>query len=90
MVSTAELTATGEIACSLARRAVDLARDERILTLDGAEHLARLAMGRKTTLEVALAELGRASPSPEAVCAHRLLVKAISLVEADLSGDLRP
>jgi hypothetical protein len=73
-----EALARDEAAASVARRAVDLARDELVPTDDGAQHLQRLAKGRRATLEAALDELSAsASITPEAECARWFLVQAI-------------
>jgi hypothetical protein len=47
------------IAASIARRAVELGRDSNISASEAAEHLARLAKGRPSVLEFALAEVSR-------------------------------
>ena len=70
------------IAPSIARRAVDLARDVRTPSDDGAEHLVRLAMGRRDTLSAALAELRSRDASSDVACAELLLARAITLTTA--------
>jgi hypothetical protein len=68
---------------SIARRAVDLARDARTPSDDGAEHLVRLAMGRRDTLAAALAELQLHAASSDVVCAELLLARAIALADRE-------
>ena len=66
---------------SIARRAVDLALDGRVSVDEGADHLIRLAMGRRAPLENAIRELGFASPSsPDEACACLLLQRALACV----------
>ena len=62
---------------SIARRAIDLANDERATSEEAAEHLQRLARDRHEILIVALQELGPRSDVPEVLCARRLLLQAI-------------
>jgi hypothetical protein len=66
---------------TVARRAVDLARDVRTPTDDGADHLVRLAMGRRDVLTAALIELGASDPSWDRDCAELLLARAIELTD---------
>lgn len=71
------------LACGIARRAVDLARDGSASVDDVTEHLQRLARGRRQTLEDALAEL---PPAPDAtadvLCARLLVRQAIDALPA--------
>jgi hypothetical protein len=80
-LTTTETAGRGDVALSLAHRAIELARDVRTPSTDGVEHLVRLAMGRRETLAAALAELERKRPTTEVVCAHLLLDRAIDVVE---------
>ena len=63
---------------TIARRALDLARDERVSMADGVDHLRRLADGRHDALVVALREIG-SRDDPDAVCARHLLARAIEM-----------
>jgi hypothetical protein len=47
------------VAASVARRAVELGRDANVSLAEAAEHLVRLAKGRSSMLEEALAEVSR-------------------------------
>lgn len=65
---------------SLARRALDVARDSHTPFDVGTEHLLHLTTGRRAALVAALAELdSRGDRSPDTECARQLLVRAISL-----------
>jgi hypothetical protein len=66
---------------SIARRALDLARDVRTPTDDGAEHLVRLAMGRREALAAALAELESRESASDVACAELLHVHALYLAD---------
>jgi hypothetical protein len=66
---------------SIVRRAIDVARDTRTPPDDGADHLVRLAMGRRDVLAAALAELDTRDPSSDIACAELLLARAIALVD---------
>jgi hypothetical protein len=63
---------------SITRRAVDLARDVRTPSDEGADHLVRLAMGRPDILTAALDDLRTRDPSPDVACAELLLVRAVA------------
>jgi hypothetical protein len=80
-MNTIELVPRPDMAPSLSRRALDLARDEMVSTTDGSAHLVRLAMGRLEALEAARRELDRLPATPDVVCAHLLLAGAINAVE---------
>jgi hypothetical protein len=80
-MSVVEAFDLGVVVPSIARRAVDLARDVRVPTDDGAEHLVRLVMGRRGALAAALVELGSHKPSSEVACAELLLARAIHLAD---------
>lgn len=66
---------------SIGRRAVDLARDGRTPSDEGADHLVRLAMGRRDVLAAALADLGGPEASWDVACAQLLLSRAIELTD---------
>lgn len=71
------------IVTSLVRRAVDLARDTSVSSDEGAEHLQRLAMGRRDSLDEAIAHLAAVrDASPAVECAHGLLVRAVDRIDA--------
>jgi hypothetical protein len=69
------------LASTLARRAVDLARDGRTASDDGAEHLCRLAGGHRDVLSAPLSELCDTEGRPcELECARMLLTRALRLI----------
>jgi hypothetical protein len=80
-VSAVDLIERSDLALALARRAVDLSRDGRVPICDGAEHLVRLAMGRREVLKAALSQLEREPSTSEIACAHLLVTAAIDRIE---------
>ena len=69
----------GSVSSSLlSQRAMELSHDRGVSLAEGAQHLARLAQGRRLPLEGALADLDHGPPNFEIEYARLLLRGAIS------------
>jgi hypothetical protein len=80
-MNTMEVGRRTPLGSAIARRAIDLALDDRLSFEDGAQHLCRLANGERAPLDAALRDLPCAADAgPAEECARLLLRRAVGVL----------
>ncbi|HXY91224.1 MAG TPA: hypothetical protein VEP49_01990 [Acidimicrobiia bacterium] len=79
--STTALFRAPAVPATIAKRAVELGRDDRVSLEEGAEHLVRLAKGRRLALELALVALDDQCGGPTVGRGHARMLLLAALDE---------